>query len=165
MSLFLRGRVKKLLLALLAVMSGCLASQMQSPGTNSSRFDLSQRLSPTVFEQNATMKDDSVHENSNLLKAGVPRQQIAEAFGAPNETSAQGGQIQDTYEFNPDGSKFVKPKMYARNIAAGVFTAGIASVVHQGRIHHAEQQLTTYHLTYGTDGKVASVQKDSAPPQ
>jgi hypothetical protein len=72
-------------------------------GGNSSRFDPAQRLSPTAFEQNATMKDTSVHEDPNLLRAGVSRSQIETAFGAPNETSDQGGQVQDVYEFNPDG--------------------------------------------------------------
>jgi len=80
---------------------------------------------------------------------------------SPNQIIYQGGQEQDVYEFNPDGSKFVKPKTYARNIAAGVFTGGIATVVHQARIHHTEQQLTVYHLTYGPDGIVQSVQKES----
>ena len=103
----------------------------------------------------------SVHEYLNLLRAGVSRSQIVDAFGAPNETSDQGGQVQDVYEFNPDGSKFVKPKVYARNIAAGVFTGGIATVVHQARIHHTEQQLTVYRLAYGPDGTVQSVQKES----
>ena len=65
------------------------------------------------------------------------------------------------YEFNPDGSKFVEPKTYARNIAAGVFTGGIATVVHQARIHHTEHQLTVYDLTYGPDETVQSVQKES----
>lgn len=102
-----------------------------------------------------------MHEDPTLLRAGVPHNQIADAFGAPNETSNQGGQLQDVYEFNPDGSKFVKPKVYARNIAAGVFTGGIATVVHQARIHHTEQQLTVYRLTYGPDGTVESVQKES----
>jgi hypothetical protein len=72
----------------------------------------------------------------------VSRDQITNAFGKSNETSNQDGVVQDVYEFNPDGSKFVKPKVYARNIAAGVFTGGIATVVHQARIHETEQQLT-----------------------
>ena len=55
----------------------------------------------------------------------------------------------------------MKPKIYARNIAAGVFTGGIATAVHQARIHHTEQQLTVYYLTYGPDGIVRSVQKES----
>lgn len=55
----------------------------------------------------------------------------------------------------------MKPKVYARNIAAGVFTGGIATVVHQARIHHTEAQLTVYRLTYGPDGTVSSVQKES----
>jgi hypothetical protein len=102
-----------------------------------------------------------VHEDPTLLRVGVSRQQIAAAFGAPNETSNQDGVTQDVYEFNPDGSKFVKPKIYPRNIAAGVFTGGIATLVHQERIHYTEQQLTAYHLTYGPDGTVQSVQKKS----
>jgi len=141
------------------ILSGCLLSRMQSQGLDSSRFDPAQRLSPTNFEQNATMKDTSVREDPTLLRVGVSRQQIAAAFGAPNETSNQSGVIQDLYEFNPDGSKFVKPKVYARNIAAGVFTGGIATVVHQGRIHYTEEQLTVYQLLYGPDGRVQSVQK------
>jgi hypothetical protein len=128
---------------------------------DSSRFDPAQRLSPTAFVQNATMKDTSVHEDPKLLKVGVSRDRIAETFGTPNETSNKGGQLHDLYEFNADGSKFVKPKIYARNIAAGVFTGGVATIVHQGRIHYAEQHLTVYHLTYGPDGTVQSVQKES----
>src|SRR5579862_9078605 len=155
--------MKRLLLIPTVLLAGCLASGIMESegGPNSSRFDPAQRLSPTAFEQNATMKDTSVHEDPNLLRAGVSRSQIATAFGAPNETSDQGGVVQDVYEFNPDGSKFVKPKVYARNIAAGVFTGGIATVVHQARIHHTEEQLTVYRLTYGPDGVVQSVQKES----
>jgi hypothetical protein len=71
------------------ILSGCLLSQIQSQGLDSSRFDPAQRLSPTNFEQHATMKDTSVHEDPTLLRVGVSRQQIAAAFGAPNETSNQ----------------------------------------------------------------------------
>ena len=135
---------------------------MQSEGTDSfaSRFDPAQRLSPTAFEQNATMKNTSVHEDPGLLKVGVPRSKIIAAFGTPNVIDNQGEQEEDVYEFNPDGSKFVKPKIYPRNIAAGVFTHGIATVVHQARIHHTEEQLTIYRLTYGPDGTVRSVRKE-----
>ena len=154
--------MKRLLFIPTLLLAGCVASGiMESQGVDSSRFDPAQRLSPTAFEQNATMKDTSVHEDPNLLRAGVSRSQIETAFGAPNETSNASGQLQDVYEFNPDGSKFVKPKVYARNIAAGVFTGGIATVVHQARIHHTELQLTVYRLTYGPDGVVQSVQKES----
>jgi hypothetical protein len=107
------------------------------------------------------MKDTSVHEDPSLLKAGVPRSKIVATFGTPNQIASNGGQEEDVYEFNPDGSKFVKPKIYPRNIAAGVFTGGIATVVHQARIHHTEEQLTIYHLTYGPDGTVQSVRKES----
>ena len=158
--------MRKLLVLPMIALTGCLASRMQSmqsQGTDSSssRFDPTQRLSPTAFEQNATMKDSSVHEDPSLLKVGASRDKIIAAFGTPNQINNEGGQEQDVYEFNPDGSKFVKPKTYARNIAAGVFTGGIATVVHQARIHHTEQQLTVYHLTYGPDGIVQSVQKES----
>ena len=159
--------IMRLMLAVsMIALAGCLASRiqsMQSQGTDSawSRFDPEQRLSPTAFVQNATMKDTSVRENPDLLKAGVPRGEIIAAFGTPNQISNQGGQEEDVYEFNPDGSKFVKPKIYPRNIAARVFTHGIATVVHQARIHHTEEQLTIYHLTYGPDGTVQSVRKES----
>ena len=158
--------MRTLLVLPMVVLAGCLASRiqsLQSQGTDSSssRFDPAQRLSPTALEQNATMKGSSVHEDPSLLKVGVRRDKIIAAFGTPNQIKNRGGQEQDTYEFNPDGSKFVKPKTYARNIAAGVFTGGIATVVHQARIHHTEQQLTVYNLTYGPDGTVQSVQKES----
>jgi hypothetical protein len=53
----------------MVALAGCLASRMQSmqsQGTDSSssRFDPAQRLSPTAFEQNATMKDSSVARRS-----------------------------------------------------------------------------------------------------
>jgi outer membrane protein assembly factor BamE (lipoprotein component of BamABCDE complex) len=153
--------MKRLLLLVPAViLTGCLASGITEDDLDS-RFDPAQRLSPTAFEQNATMKDTSVHEDPSLMRVGVTRDQIAAAFGKPNETSDQTGEVQDVYEFNPDGSKFVKPKVYARNIAAGVFTGGIATVVHQARIHATEQQVTVYRLNYGPDGIVQSVQKES----
>jgi hypothetical protein len=144
--------MRKLLVLLMIALAGCLASRMQSmqsQGTDSfsSRFDPAQRLSPTAFEQNATMKDSSVHEDPSLLKVGVSRDKIIAAFGTPNQINNDGGQEQDVYEFNPDGSKFVKPKTHARNIAAGVFTGGIATVVHQARIHHTEQQPCITSLT------------------
>jgi hypothetical protein len=154
-------QMNRLLLIPVVLLAGCVARGIIESDDMSSRFDPAQRLTPTTFEQNATMKDTSVREDPTLLRVGVPRTQIAAAFGAPNETSDEGGVEQDVYEFNPDGSKFVKPKVYARNIAAGVFTAGIATAVHQARIHHTEQQLTVYRLTYGPDGNVQSVQKQS----
>jgi hypothetical protein len=94
----------------------------------------------TVFEQNATMMDTSVQEDPSLMVVDTTQDQIAAAFGKPYETNNENGQLQDVYEFNPDSSKFVKPKVYARNIAAGVFTGGIATVVHQARIHATEAQ-------------------------
>ena len=66
---------------------------------------------------------------------------------------------EDVYEFNPDGSKSVRRKIYARNVAAGVFIGGIATVAQQARIRTTEAQLTVYHLTYGPDGTVRSVSK------
>lgn len=154
--------MKRLLLLVPAViLVGCLASGIMESDDLDSRFDPAQRLSPTAFEQNATMKDTSVHEDPSLMRVGATRDQIAATFGKPNETSDQAGQVQDVYEFNPDGSKFVKPKVYARNIAAGVFTGGIATIVHQARIHATEQQLTVYRLTYGPDGIVQSVKRES----
>ncbi len=85
---------------------------------------------------------------------GVSREAIVAAFGTPNEIDHQGSQEQDLYEFNPDGTKFVKPQVYPRNIGAGVFSAGIATVVHQARIHYTDQQLNVYRLVYGPDGNV-----------
>src|SRR5271163_3776368 len=90
-----RRSMKILLLLPTLALVGCLASRMQSmqsQGTDfsSSRFDPAQRLSPTAFEQNATMKDSSVHEDPSLLRVGVPRGKIVAAFGPPNEIIHQG---------------------------------------------------------------------------
>ena len=88
------NEIKNLLLIPLVLLAGCVASGIMESegGGNSSRFDPAQRLSPTAFEQNATMEDTSVHEDPNLLRSGVSRRQIASAFGAPNETSNQGAE-------------------------------------------------------------------------
>ncbi len=107
-----------LLFVLTAVgLTGCLASRMQSRqsgGADSfaTRFDPAKRLSPTAFEQNVTMSDTSVREDPDLLKVGVSQEAIVAAFVAPNEINHQGSQEQDLYEFNPDGTKFVKPQVY-----------------------------------------------------
>jgi hypothetical protein len=51
-------------------------------------------------------------------------------MGPPNATSTdENGWLVEEYDFNPDGSKFVNPKVYARNIAAAVFTAGASTLV------------------------------------
>ena len=67
---------------------------MESPGTDgtgssSSRFDPAQRLSPTAFEQNATMKDTSVHEDPGLLRVGVSRNEISSSFGTPTKSATK----------------------------------------------------------------------------
>ncbi len=137
------------------VLAGC----GQTSGGNSSRFDLEKRLSPTAAVQNATMSNDSIHLNPALLQPGVPRDQIVAAFGPPNAVENDGGQQVDVYEFNADGTKFVQPQTYARNVAAGVATGGISTVVRRARIGLTEQQVTDYLVIYGPDGNVQSVQQ------
>src|SRR5260370_22103942 len=141
--------MKSLLLIPTILLAGCIAQQIaEREGMDSSRFDPAQRLSPTAFEQNATTKDTSVHEDPKLLRAGVSRDQISGAFGKPNETSTDGSQLEDVYEFNPDGSKFVKPKIYARNIAAVVFTGGGPPLAHPSRGHHPPHHGSGCQITY-----------------
>ena len=105
------------------------------------------------------MADESIHLNPELLQPGVAREQIVAAFGQPNEVRYEADQQVDVYAFNADGSKFVHPQTYARNLAAGVATHGIATTVRQTRIHLTEQQVTYYFLTYGPDGKVRTVRQ------
>ena len=150
-----------LLIPMLLFPGGCLLSRVGSQGIDTTRFDPAQRLNPVAVEQNFTMRNGAIHEDPELLKVGVSRDRIAAAFGAPNETHNRNGQIEDIYEFNPDGSKFVAPKTYARNVAAGVFTGGAAMLVRQGRIAHTEHQLTVYRLTYGSNGAVQAVHKEA----
>lgn len=121
----------------------CLASRinsMESPATDgtgsfSSRFDPTPRLGQTAFEQNATLKNTSFHEDPSLLKVGYLGTKSSALSGPPNGISDRGGYPQDVYEFRPDGSKFAKPKIDARNIAAGVFTGGIPGLLRLGFSH------------------------------
>jgi hypothetical protein len=79
--------MKKLLQLIPTVLlAGCVVSGIkeQNGQFDSSRFNPADRVSPTRFEQNATMKDTSVHEDPSLMHIGASRDQIAAAFGPPN---------------------------------------------------------------------------------
>lgn len=136
-----------------------LAGCGQDGGAGSSRFNVENRLNPVAALENATMSDSSVHLNPQLLRPGVPREQIVAAFGPPNAVRDEAGQRVDVYGFNPDGTKFVEPQTYARNVAAGVASHGIATAIRRARIENAREEVTYYLLTYGPDGRVQTVRR------
>lgn len=149
-------------LAAIVLIAGCgrLQQRMDSM-QDSSRFSLEGQ------EESFTFKNESIHFNPQVLRAGTPRQQVIDAFGDPNasQTNAS-GLAEDVYAFNPDGSKFVNPQTQARNIAAAVFTAGTSVAIRQARIKMTEDKLTLYHVTYGLDDTIqhVSVERLSGAP-
>jgi hypothetical protein len=136
-------------------MAGCA----QGGGNESSRFDPENRLNPTDVVQNATMSNAAVHLDPALLQRGVARERIVAAFGPPNAVDTDAGHEVEIYQFNADGTKFVAPQTHARNVVAGAATHGLASVVRRARIGLTEQQVTTYYLVYGADGRVNQVRQ------
>jgi hypothetical protein len=107
------------------------------------------------------MKNSSIHYDPAVLKQGSSRAQLETAFGEPNATqTTDAGQTEDVYAFNPDGTKFVNPKVRPRNLALAFFTMGTSLAVRQARLHMTEKKLTLYHVLYTSDGVVESVREE-----
>jgi len=134
-------------------LAGCGRFQQRMDSMqDSSRFSLASQ------EQSFTFKNESIHYDPEVLKIGTPHEQVIAALGDANASQTMNnGLVEDVYAFNPDGSKFVNPKTQARNIAAAVFTAGTSVAVRQARIRMAEDKLTLYHVIYGPDDMIRSV--------
>lgn len=136
------------LAGLIVALGGCARFQPQ-PTTN---------FTPTAIGQSVTLKDSSVHYNPDVLKPGTLRTTVQAAFGDPNATQTNsGGQIEDVYAFNPDGTKFVDPTVRPRNIALAVFSMGASVAVRQARLALKERKLTIYTVAYTPDGRIESV--------
>jgi len=124
----------------------------------------SMNLSPSSEMQSVTMKDTSIHYDPSVMRPGIARSEVLQSFGEPNDTgSLKTGQDEDVYAFYPDGTKFVNPTVRARNVALGFFTAGMSVAVRQLRLHQAESKLTLYHVTYDSNGTIASVRIEPPP--
>ena len=133
-------------------MSACAQFQPTTPAVQAKDY------TPTGVLQSVTMKDTSVHYDPAVLKVGTPRSQVQTAFGDPNTSkTTSSGQLEDVYAFNPDGSKFVNPKLRPRNVALGVLTMGSSVAIHQARLKMVERKLTLYHVYYTSDNTIASV--------
>ncbi|HLH78372.1 MAG TPA: hypothetical protein VKV28_16345 [Candidatus Binataceae bacterium] len=133
-------------------LSACTQFQPTAPAVQAKDY------TPTGILQSVTMKDSSVHYDAAVLKLGTPRSQVQTAFGDPNASeTTSSGQLEDIYAFNPDGSKFVDPKIRPRNIALGVLTMGSSVAVRQARLKLAESKLTLYRIYYAPDQTIASV--------
>ncbi len=139
-------------LPLAIAVCACARFQPTAPATSASDY------TPTGIQQSVTMKDSSVHYDPSMLKAGATRTQVQAAFGDPNATrTTDSGAVEDVYAFNPDGTKFVNPKLRARNIALGFFTAGTSVAVREARLALQENKLTLFHVLYASDDTIASV--------
>jgi hypothetical protein len=150
-----------LLMGSLAVAS-CARFQPTAPAMSASDY------APTGMLQSVTMSDCSIHYDPALPKPGSLRSQIKAAFGEPNATgTTSGGQTEDVYAFNPDGTKFVNPQVRPRNLALGFFTRGMSVAVRQARLNMAEKKLTLYHVLYAPNNVVESVREEkmSAAPE
>lgn len=125
------------------------------------------------MEQSVTMENSSIHYDPDVLKRGAQRSSVVAAFGEPNASqNAPGGQVEDVYAFNPDGTKFVDPAVRPRNVALGVLTRGASLAIHQARLASKERKLTIYKVVYGADARIQSVEvqkpeqgKTAAPGQ
>jgi hypothetical protein len=138
----------------IVTLAGCARFQPQPGGALTPSA-----YTPTAMEQSVTMEDSSIHYDPAVLKVGSQRSAVAAAFGEPNESqTAPGGQTQDLYAFNPDGTKFVNPAVRPRNVALGVLTRGTSLAVRQARLSMKEKKLTVYKVTYGSDGRIRSVE-------
>ena len=143
------------ILYLLPLLAVAACGRFQGVATNPSDYG------PTAQMQGVTFKDSSIHYDESVLKVGNSRQSVKTAFGEPNASdTTPGGQIEDAYAFNPDGTKFVTPEVRPRNIALGVLTMGTSVAVRQARIAMAEKKLTVYKVVYAADGTIQSVTVD-----
>ena len=139
----------------LLMVAACARFQPGAPAITPSSY------TPTSLEQSVTLKDTSVHYDPSVLKVGVTRDQVAKAYGDPNSSrTTDAGVIEDVYAFNPDGSKFVNPKVYPRNIALGFLTMGTSVAVRQARLGLTENKLTLYHVLYSSNDQVQSITEE-----
>ena len=149
------------LAAMAVVISACARFQPTTAAISPSDYSLS------GMTQSVTMKDSSVHYDPSILKAGNSRQQVQAAFGEANATqTTDAGLTEDVYAFNPDGTKFVNPKLRPRNFALAFFTMGTSVAVRQARLHMTEKKLTLYHVLYASNDTIESVREEkmsSAP--
>jgi len=141
--------------ALAAALSACARFQPTTPAVSPSDYSLS------GVTQSVTMKDSSIHYDPSVLKPGNSREQVRAAFGEANASqTTDAGLIEDVYAFNPDGSKFVNPKLRPRNFALGFLTMGASVAVRQARLQMTESKLTLYHVLYAGDGAIKSVREE-----
>lgn len=140
------------------VLASCARFQPESAAISPSDY------TPTGVIESATMKNSAIHYDPAILKVGSTRSQIEAAFGEPNATDATAtGQVEDVYAFNPDGTKFVNPKVRPRNIALAFLTAGTSIAVHQARLKLAERNLSVYHVIYNSNNVAESVTEEKKP--
>jgi hypothetical protein len=115
------------------------------------------------FKERMTNKDESIHYDPDLLKAGVARDDVVAKLGEPNATNNENGAREDVWAFYPDGAKFKDPEITGATIAAAVFTGGMSLAVKKARTTVQEQQLTLYRVHYDAQDRISTVQ--AVPPR
>jgi hypothetical protein len=152
---FLRVKIKYVPAIALLAIGACARFQPTTPAVSASDY------TPTGIEQGITLKDDSIHYSPAVLATGNSQSQVHTAFGVPNATrTTDAGQLEETYAFNPDGTKFVNPTVHARNIALAFVTMGTSVAVRQARLAISERKLTLFHVLYNPDMTVQSVTEE-----
>ncbi len=110
------------------------------------------------FKERMTNKDESIHYDSAVLKAGVARSDAIAKLGEPNATQNEVGAREDVWAFYPDGAKFKDPEVTGATIAAAVFTRGMSLAVRKARTTVQEQQLTLYRVRYDAQDRITTVE-------
>ncbi len=115
------------------------------------------------FKERMTNKDESIHYDSAVLKAGVARSDAVAKLGEPNATKNENGVREDVWAFFPDGAKFKDPEVTGATIAAAVFTHGMSLAVRKARTTVEENKLTLYRVRYDAQDRIETV--EAVPPR
>ncbi len=97
----------------------------------------------------------------NVIQLNVQRPVVITELGPPdNFTTLENGGYDDRYVLDPDahhgGIKFLTALFY---IAGDFFTLFLAELIFTPTEIAFKDKLAVYHLTYGADGKLSSIEK------
>lgn len=98
----------------------------------------------------------------NVIQLGVQRSVVTAELGQPdNSSTLENGGYDDRYMLDPDAhrgvTKFFTALFYA---AADLFTLLLTELIFTPAEIAMRDKRVTYHLTYGADGKLSSIEKN-----
>lgn len=104
---------------------------------------------------------ESKRGDINVIQIGVQRSAVISALGEPDNYSAiEGGGYDDRYKLDPDAHHWaVKLLTGLFYLAGDVFTLLLTELIFTPLEIAAKDRLVIYHLTYGPDGKLATIEK------